>query len=349
MKVREVQDKLIELKIEIYGIVQGVGFRHFVKENADKLNLKGFVMNKDDSIVLIVAQGDKLNLEKLLFSVQRGPFLAKVEGVSYFWKNPENNYNSFIIALDRGFIKDQKRNFLNLGKRFLNIKEKVPKHVAIIPDGNRRWAKGKGLPIFAGHERMTSFDKIVPLLKEAKKLEIKYITFWAFSTENWKRSEKEIDYLFNLITKFSKKFEEYAIENKIRFRHLGRKDRIPKKLVSELEKLEEETKNFNELNVQACLDYGGRDEIIRAINKILKSGVNEITENDFSHYLDSVSIPDPDLVIRTSGEQRTSGFMSFQSAYSELYFADVYFPDFGPKQLREAVEEFARRSRNFGQ
>ena len=139
-----------------------------------------------------------------------------------------------------------------------------------------------------------------------------------------------------------------SLKNKVRIRHIGRKDRLPKNVVQELVKVEEATKDFDNINIQICLDYGGRDEIVRAINKILKSGVQEINEDDLINYLDSVGIPDPDLIIRTSGEKRTSGFMPFQSGYSELYFSDVHFPDFTPKELRKAVEEFSMRRRNFG-
>jgi len=227
-------------------------------------------------------------------------------------------------------------------------KNKVPRHIVIIPDGNRRWAKEKGLQIFAGHEKSANYKNLILLLEEAEKLGIKYVTLWLFSTENWKRSKREIDFLFNLIPKNFKKFKEYAIENKIRFRHLGRRDRIPKKVMEEFIEFEEATKEFDGINMQACLDYGGRDEIIRAVNKILKSGVSEIGEDELESYLDSAEIPDPDLIIRTSGEKRTSGFMPFQSAYSELYFTDVYFPDFTPKELRKAVEEFVNRKRSFG-
>jgi len=227
-------------------------------------------------------------------------------------------------------------------------RKKIPVHISIIPDGNRRWAKKKGLNIFAGHKKSASFGNTISILEEAQKLGIKYMTFWAFSTENWNRSKKEIKYLFDLINQFFKKFRKYAIENKIRFRHLGRKDRLPKNVVQELVKVEKATKNFGDFNVQIALDYGGRDEIVRAVNKILRSGVSEIKEDDFVNYLDSAGIPDPDLIIRTSGEKRTSGFMPFQSSYAELYFADVHFPDFTPKELRKAVEEFSRRRRNFG-
>jgi undecaprenyl diphosphate synthase len=337
-----------EIKIEVYGRVQGVTFRHFTKEHADKLGLKGFVKNRDDGSVLIIAQGSKKDLEKLLEQVQKGPKWAKVDGVSYFWKNSKNEYENFVIALDKGFIGDQKSSFWNLGKKIFNIKQKIPRHVAIIPDGNRRWAKKNGMKAVAGHKKSASYDTVFGLFDEARKLGIKYMTIWGFSTENWSRSSLELKALFDVIYDVLVKFEKEAGKNEIRFRHLGRRDRLPKKLVEQIVKLEKATEKYDKFFVQLCLDYGGRDETSRAINKILKSGVQEIEENDIVRYLDSAGIPDPDLIIRTSGEKRMSGFMSFQSAYSEFYFADVNFPDFGPKELQKAVEKFTKRRRSYG-
>ncbi len=225
---------------------------------------------------------------------------------------------------------------------------KIPVHISIIPDGNRRWAKSKGLIASAGHKKAGSYEHIKDLFDTARGEGVKYLSFWGFSTENWKRDTREIDSIFELVSKAVKEWRKEAIENKIRFRHIGRKDRMPKYLIEEINKLEEETKDNSDFHVQICLDYGGRDEIVRAINKILKSGKREINENDFAGYLDSAGIPEPDLIIRTSGEKRTSGFMPFQSAYSELYFSDVHFPDFDACELKEAISEFGKRKRTFG-
>lgn len=337
-----------EIKIEIFGRVQGVRFRQFVKDKADALGLKGYVTNRHDGSVLIIAQGEKEKINELISDVQKGSLLAKVDGVSYFFRNKTKDFGSFEIATDKGFIMDQKSSFVNLGKRVLHIGNKIPLHVSIIPDGNRRWAKQQGLPELEGHKKSGAYENLKSLLNEAKKLGVKYFTLWVFSTENWSRSKKEVDFLFELICVLLAKIEGDLVIDKIRFRHLGRKDRIPKKLVAIIEKLEERTKDFDDFNLQTCLDYGGRDEIVRAVNKVLKSGVSEVKDGDFENYLDSAGIPDPDLIIRTSGENRISGFMPFQSAYSEFYFVDVPFPDFGPAQLKEAVEEFSKRRRRFG-
>ncbi|MCH8945373.1 MAG: di-trans,poly-cis-decaprenylcistransferase [Nanoarchaeota archaeon] len=224
----------------------------------------------------------------------------------------------------------------------------IPKHVAIIPDGNRRWAKEKGLIATVGHEKSAGYENILSLFSEAKKLNIKYLSVWGFSTENWKRSKLEVKTIFDLIFDLVKKLKKDSHSNKIRFRFIGRRDRLPRNLLEELKLLEIETKDYKEFNIQLCLDYGGKDEIIRAVNKILKDKKEIVTEKIFEKYLDTFEIPDLDLIIRTSGEKRISGFMPFQSTYSELYFAEKNFPDFKKEDLREAVNEFSKRKRRFG-
>tara|TARA_Y100000034_G_scaffold135743_1_gene208888 strand:- start:119 stop:811 length:693 start_codon:yes stop_codon:yes gene_type:complete len=225
-------------------------------------------------------------------------------------------------------------------------KGKSIKHVAIIPDGNRRWAIEKGMKGIKGHEKSATYENLKDLMQEARDLGVEYMTFWGFSTENWKRSKTEINYVFGLIEKLLTRIEEDLIRDKIRFRHLGRRDRLPRKLVGLIENLEKKTEKFEDFNLQICLDYGGRDEIIRAVNKLKNK--SKIKEEDFEKALDTREIPDPELIIRTSGENRLSGFMSFQSAYSEFYFTNVHFPEFGAAELRKAVEEFTSRGRRFG-
>jgi len=223
-----------------------------------------------------------------------------------------------------------------------------PVHVTVIADGNRRWATEKGLAASVGHERAVDRENLISLAEEAKSLGIKYLSFWVFSTENWNRSSLEVNILFKLFTKWVTEVKADLIERKMRFIHLGRKDRIPKELADKLSELEEETKHFVDFTVIACIDYGGRDEILRAVNKILQSRTEKVDENSFKQFLDTKDIPDVDLIIRTSGEQRTSGFMPFQGVYAEWYFTPVYFPDFDALELRKAVEEFKRRNRRFG-
>jgi undecaprenyl diphosphate synthase len=228
--------------------------------------------------------------------------------------------------------------------------EKVPKHVALIPDGNRRWARKKGLKETAGHMMSGSYENLKELFSAARDLGVRYVSVWGFSTENWKRGKTELDALFEIISKGLGKFIENADEEKVGFRFIGRKDRLPKKLVEKIEELEKRTKDYRKFTAILCLDYGGRDEIVRAVNKILQKAdtVKSIDEKQFANYLDTKDIPDPDLIVRTGGEKRLSGFMPFQSDYSEVYFTDTFFPDFGAEELKKAVEWFEKIERRFG-
>jgi len=228
------------------------------------------------------------------------------------------------------------------------LTENIPLHVAIIPDGNRRWAKEKGLDVLKGVAKSAKLENIVALLDEAQKIGVKCISFWGFSTENWNRSATERKFIFDLILKVSTSLKKYCLENGVRFRHIGRKDRLPKELIEVLEEFERETADNDKIQVQFCLDYGGRDGILRAVQKIIKEGKSEIDEKGFFSYLDTKGAPEPDLIIRTGGEKRLSGFFLYEGAYAELYFSDLYFPDFGPKELNLAVEDFSNRKRNFG-
>ena len=225
--------------------------------------------------------------------------------------------------------------------------DSIPVHMAIIPDGNRRWARERSMKPWEGHAKAGTFENLNSLIQEAKKLGVKYLSFWGFSTENWKREKKEVDIIMRLILKGLNEFEARG-EKDIRFVHIGRKDRLLGKLVERIDSLEEKTKENKGVYVLLCLDYGGRDEIMRAVNKVLKSGKKDISEEEFRNFLGTNGFPDPDLIVRTGGEMRMSGFMPFQSDYAELFFTDVYFPDFGVAELRAAVGEYSRRQRRFG-
>jgi len=224
---------------------------------------------------------------------------------------------------------------------------KIPIHVSIIPDGNRRWAVSKGFEKIKGYSTV-DYNHLESLLLEAKNLGVKYLSLWFFSTENWKRPKMEINFLFKHFLNNVDKLLAGALKNNTKIRHFGRKDRLPADVLKSLEMLENKTKEFNDFTLILCMDYGGRDEITRAFNKALKSGVSEINEESIKNYLDSAGVPDPDLIIRTSGEQRLSGLMPYQSVYSEFYFADMHFPDFKPEQLRQAIEDFSKRKRRLG-
>ena len=212
-------------------------------------------------------------------------------------------------------------------------------HVAIIPDGNRRWAKEKGKNTYEGHKK--GFEQLIKITKKARSLGIKVFTVWAFSTENWKRTKEEVDYLMKLYEVMLDRYLKDALKDKVRIIHLGRKDRINYTLQNKIANIEEKTKKFDKNYLCIALDYGGRDEIDRAVSK---------GKNDFIQHLDTKDLPfpDPDLIIRTGGEQRLSGFMLWQSQYSELVFEKKYLPDYSEEDFGNTIKEFSERQRRFG-
>ncbi len=222
---------------------------------------------------------------------------------------------------------------------------KIPAHVAFIVDGNRRWAKKRMLPTLEGHRR--GVDNLEKVFDKARELGVKACTAWVFSTENWSRAEEEVNYLMDLFREYIDKYTEKFLKEKTRFIHLGRKDRLSEDIVKRLTELEEKTKDFTEFSVALAMDYGGHDELIRAINKLNEEG-KEITEENIENALDTKNLPPLDFIIRTSGEQRLSGFMSWQSHYAEFYFPEHPFPAFTPDKFVEAIEDYTRRDRRFG-
>lgn len=227
---------------------------------------------------------------------------------------------------------------------------KVPDHIAVILDGNRRWARSRGLNPWEGHK--AGYSAVRALAKASRKLGVHTFTIWAFSTENWDRPKKEIDEIFGLLRRGLEEFRKEAHKEKVRLVHLGRKDRFPEDIAKQLTKLEEETKKYQSNLLNLALDYGGRDEIVRAVKKIAQDRVSpkKIDEKLLTSYLDTAGqpYPNPDLFIRTSGEQRTSGLLPWQMVYSEYYFESEHLPDFTPQKLREAILDYSRRRRRFG-
>jgi undecaprenyl diphosphate synthase len=224
----------------------------------------------------------------------------------------------------------------------------LPQHVAIIMDGNGRWAKKRGLPRLAGHN--AGGANIRPVVKIFADYGVKYLTLYMFSTENWNRPRIEVAGLLSLLTrKIDQETQAFHQEN-IRLVHLGRLDRLSQKLRKKVQSSVELTKNNTGLTLCLAFDYGGRDEIVEATKRIADVGIssNNIDESVFARYLYSPDIPDPDLVIRTSGESRLSNFLIWQAAYSEFYSTPVLWPDFGLKDVEEALSEYKRRQRRFG-
>ena len=228
----------------------------------------------------------------------------------------------------------------------------VPQHIAIIMDGNGRWAKQRGLPRKAGHKAgAETFRRIASY---CNKIGVKYLTVYAFSTENWKRSEEEVSGIMFLLENYLKEALRDMEKNRIRFQVFGDISRLSAPLQRLCRETMERSAHFTEAQVNFCLNYGGRDEIVRAARAFAadvaagRRSADSLTEADFSLYLDSANVPDPELVIRPSGELRTSNFLPWQSAYSEFVFMDVLWPDFSPADLDAAIAQFHGRSRRFG-
>ena len=222
----------------------------------------------------------------------------------------------------------------------------LPEHVAIIMDGNRRWAKVKGVSKAKGHREGAKALK--QLVKDASVLGLKYLTVYAFSTENWKREKDEVNEIMNLLREFLNECEkDYANEDYV-VDFIGDSKMLAKDIQDKMDRVREKTRNKNGMHLYIAINYGSRDEIIRAIKKLVASGTKDITEQIFAKFLDITGVPDPELIIRTSGEKRISNFLSWQSAYSEFYFTDTYWPDFTIEDLKEAIADFQNRNRRFG-
>ncbi len=228
----------------------------------------------------------------------------------------------------------------------------VPQHVAIIMDGNGRWAKKRGLPRTAGHYQGAKV--VEQILYDADAMGIKYLTVYAFSTENWSRPQSEVKTLMNLLRTYMRTSLQKCAKNNVRIRVLGDRSKLDEDLIEAIDDLERDTENNTGLQFQIAINYGGRDDIRRGVMKIaekVRSGELDpasITEETVSENLDTADIPDPDLLIRTSGELRISNFLIWQCAYTEYYFTDVLWPDFNKEELQKAVDAYMHRERRMG-
>ena len=226
-----------------------------------------------------------------------------------------------------------------------NLKKQLPNHVAFIMDGNRRWAKKKKLKIIDGHKKGSEIVK--KIVKKSLEFNIKYLTFFSFSTENWSRSKDEILNLQTLLSFYLDSEEEHFIRKKIKFSFIGEIDKFDYKIKSKLKSLQVNTSSFNKLHFTLALSYGSRSEIVNSIKKINKN-INLLTELDITKSLMTKDIPDPDFVIRTSGEMRLSNFLLWQVAYSELYFTKTLWPEFNTQKYVLALKNYINRKRRFG-
>ena len=228
----------------------------------------------------------------------------------------------------------------------------VPNHIAIILDGNGRWAKAKGMPRSYGH--MKGCANLEQVCYDIKDLGVKYLTVYAFSTENWKRSREEVDGLMKLFRSYLKKCIKISRDNKMKIKIIGDISAFAPDIQESIRKLEEFSKDYDELYFQIAMNYGSRDEITRGMKKMAqdvadgKLSPENVTEARVESYLDTAGVPDPDLLIRTSGEQRLSNFLMWQLAYTEFYFTDVAWPDFHKAELIQAIEKYNQRDRRYG-
>lgn len=224
----------------------------------------------------------------------------------------------------------------------------IPQHIVLFPDGNRRWARGKGLHTLEGHQK--GYENLLDFSLWCKDRGVKVLTAFGFSTENWNRSKEEVDYLMRLLEKcLTDNLENYN-KNGTKVKVIGQKDRLPKSLQEAITKIEESTKNNSNLFLNLAISYGGKWDILNAVKKIVeeKISIEKIDEKLFESYLSTAGLLNPDLIIRAGGEMRLSNFVLWQGAYSELYFSAKYWPDFSEQDLDLALQEFDRRSRRFG-
>jgi len=229
---------------------------------------------------------------------------------------------------------------------------KIPQHVAIIMDGNGRWAKQRGLPRLEGHRR--GVETVRTVVDAAREIGIRYITLYAFSVENWKRPTDEVSGLMGLLDYFLKRELDNLIKEKVRLHTIGRTEALPANVQRELARVKDATKDFKDWNLVLALNYGSRTEVAdaaRAYAAAVAAGTEQLADaswENFSRYLYTASLPEPDLLIRTSGEQRVSNFMLLQCAYAEMVFTPALWPDFGKADLQAAVDEYGRRERRYG-
>lgn len=351
-------------KINIFGRVQGICFRKYLKKIATKNNLVGTVKNLKEGSVEIILECENYEFDfflKQITKIKKYKFaIINNINIKILETNTDKKLHNklsgkFKIIKKDNLLLDKINAIYNLfnyhfkfsiNKNHLKI---IPNHLIIIPDGNRRFATRKKIPKKFGHNLAISNNRIEKFLKVSRKLGVKNISFWAFSTENWKRSDDEIENLFKLFYKFIEKIESICKYEKIKFNHIGRQNKLPKKLMSKIIDLENSTIENKSGTINLLLDYGGVEEILTTINKLKKNDkITEITEDILFDNLYTKNLPQPDMIIRTSGEYRLSGIMPLQSIYSELFFVKKTFPEFTQNDLKKLIYNFQFRKRRFG-
>ncbi len=223
---------------------------------------------------------------------------------------------------------------------------RIPTHVAFIMDGNGRWAKRRLMPRSYGHKK--AVDTVTEVVEACFEKGIRYVSLFAFSTENWNRPKEEVDALFDLLRQYFQQGIKRLLKNGVRLRVMGDISRLPTDVRDEIDNAVKNTEQYTDYVLNIGINYGGRDEIVRAVNRAIAQNSGKITEQDFASFLDTAGMPDPDLVVRTSGEKRVSNFMMYQMAYAELYFPKTLWPDFSKKHVERCIRVFSKRKRRFG-
>lgn len=271
---------------------------------------------------------------------------GEIHAPSCFDNSQEGSYNWCMRKSLEGFIEPGSEEERMAGEIDFS---RLPQHVAVIMDGNGRWAKQRKLPRIEGHR--AGAQSVREAVETCARLGIKYLSLYAFSKENWKRPRREVATLWKLLEDYLRKEDKVLVENNFRLKVIGKKEDIPASVVKELERVEELTRENQEMTIILALNYGGRTEIVDAVKKIIKENAldaDKLDENRFSQYLYTAHLPDPDLLIRTSGEFRVSNFLLYQIAYSEIWITPVFWPDFSKRHILQAVVDYQKRERRFG-
>lgn len=341
--------------IKIYWRVQWIWFRKLVKQYCNKHKILWQIKNHSKWHCQTILYCDDNDITNFKLWLRTNPSLSIINNIIEKENKIKNiKINSqFTIYKKHNFILDKLIAFKNLLNYFckrninLNHIRQIPNHIIIIPDWNRRRARKKWLEGIQWHNIAINNNRIEKLYNAATQLWVKHISLWGFSTENWKRSKKEVDSLMNIFNQIADELKITCIKNKIWFHHIGRKTKLPKELIKKFNELEKATSKFINTSINLFIDYGWREEIIHTINNILKEKINKISEKDFSTHLYTKALPDPDIIIRTSNEKRLSGIVPFQGIYSELFFIKKNFPAFKWNDLKKIIYKFGKRKRRF--
>lgn len=310
-----------ELGIHVDGLKNVGGFNYYAKE-------KSFCENEYCAILIGQYNGKIKANKDVLYDYAWVPYYQVFQRIGEF--TPWANITFSDLAKQRFFESIVQRD--------------TPLHIAFIMDGNRRWARQKGLPTFIGHEK--GYRRMETVVDQAIKHNVPFITFWAFSTENWNREKKEVEFLMKIFRKlFKSSFVKKLLNNGVKLQTLGELDPFPKDIIENIEKLKKQSKDNKAITVNIALNYGGRAEIIRAA-KLMKR--ENIDEQSFTNFLYTKGQPDPDMIVRTGGDMRLSGFLPWQAVYSELYFTNSFWPDFDEKEFEKVLKEYKTRQRRFG-